>query len=165
MTAEQVIVRRLLKELRKTQKIALGTGIPELVKPHLPSGAEWSAWPTEGTSLKPVDLVVVEASQISQRGDLSLPAGESIPDIPTEEWIVATLHRRDNGEAKIVRDCTLPISRTQCVTTIITEMGVIKVTEVGLVLTEVAPGVATDDVKKNTAASLHVADDIKLMEL
>jgi len=33
------------------------------------------------------------------------------------------------------------------------------------VLTEIRPGIATDEVKKETAASLHVADDLKLMEL
>ena len=48
---------------------------------------------------------------------------------------------------------------------IITELGVIEIADLGLILREVAPGVAVDETKRKTAASLHVADDIKLMEM
>ena len=59
----------------------------------------------------------------------------------------------------------MPVTFPRCVALIITEMGVVEISQVGLVLKEVAPGVATDDIKMKTGASLHIADDIKLMEL
>jgi acetate CoA/acetoacetate CoA-transferase beta subunit len=58
----------------------------------------------------------------------------------------------------------LAIFRSQTAQTIITELGVMKIKEMGLVLTEVAPGISTDNVKNQTAASIHVNDDIKVME-
>lgn len=164
MNPEGLIVKRLLKELENTQRVALGPGIPALVRPYAPQEIE--IWSLENGSISGhVDLAIVEASEISDAGDLSLPPNLPAQNIEAGKWVVATHHTREDGEPKIVRDCRLPVSCPRCVNTIITELGVIEVTDAGLVLKEVAPGVATDDVKKKTAASLHIADDIKLMEL
>jgi 3-oxoacid CoA-transferase subunit B/acetate CoA/acetoacetate CoA-transferase beta subunit len=51
-------------------------------------------------------------------------------------------------EAKIVQTCQLPVTCSRCVLTIITELGVMRINQVGLVLEEVAPGVSTDDAKR-----------------
>jgi acyl CoA:acetate/3-ketoacid CoA transferase beta subunit len=40
-----------------------------------------------------------------------------------------------------------------------------KIKKIGLVLTEVAPGISTDNIKNQTTAGIHVTDDIKVLEL
>ena len=82
-----------------------------------------------------------------------------------KKWIAVTLHTDQDGQSKLVKECRGDTVLSERVGLIITELGVIEVNSVGLVLREVAPGVATDDVRLKTQASLHVADDIRLMEL
>ncbi|MFQ5739332.1 MAG: hypothetical protein ACE5JX_09995 [Acidobacteriota bacterium] len=156
---EEIIVRRVLRELRETPRVALGEGIPQLVRPHLPSLV---CLDSNGGA---VDVAVVEAREVSAQGDLVLSNGVSGPQLEARRWIVATLHTNERGEPKLVRNCRYRVSRPKCVGLVITELGVIEITGVGLVLKEVCPGIATDDVKMKTAASLHVADNIQLMEL
>lgn len=165
LTAEQLIAKRLLKELRRAGTVALGAGIPELVKPHLQPSIQVVALRNGTRPKASVDAAVVEAAQISRQGDLCLAPGNDIHELESPEWIVAMRHNGQDGAFKIVETCQLPITRARCVKTIITELGVIEVNDVGLVLKEVAPGVATDEVKKRTGTSLHVADDITVMEL
>ena len=158
----QIIITRVLKEIQDGQTIALGSGIPQLIKPHLTDAVQLK---DPAAEQQRVDLAVVEAAEISQQGDLALISGEELHDLKADHWIVATPHTRETGEAKIVQTCQLSVSHHQCAATIITELGVLQISEVGLVLTEVAPGISTDDIKNHTAASIHVADDIKVMEL
>ncbi len=164
VSPEQVILTRLSRELSGIGRVALGDGLPRLVRPHLAAATHSVLLSDNGAGLDRVDAVVVEAAQISDRGDLVVAAVD--PELLPEaaRWIVATHHTHADGQPKLVRECNLPVSREHCVGTIITELGVIRISEVGLVLTEVAPGVSTDEVKLKTNASLHVADDIRLME-
>lgn len=163
MTAEQLIATRLLKELR-SGVVALGAGIPQLVQPYLDPATRVVPL-SNGTRRSSVDTVVLEAAEISHRGDLCLASGDDLHGLQSHRWIAAMHHNRADGAFKIVERCRLPISRADCVNTIITELGLIEINEVGLVLREIAPGVAADEVKKRTGASLHVADDIQVMEL
>jgi len=48
--------------------------------------------------------------------------------------------------------------------TIVTEMAYIQVTEQGLVLEKVAPGLTAEDVQRATEARLVVSDSLKVME-
>lgn len=165
LDSRDVILARLRRELDNVEKVGLGEGIPRLVEPFLPAGTRAVAIPSNGGGpVEPVDVAVVEALEVSHQGDLVLPSPMN-GALEAKRWIVATLHSRDDGQPKLVRDCHLPVSLPHCVTLVITELGVIEIGAVGLVLREVAPGVATDEVKLKTRASLHVADDIRLMEL
>ena len=164
MDPVQIIISRVLREVQDRHTLALGQGLPQLLKPHLSESVQVLEL-EPGTQPPSVDVVVVEAAEVSQQGDLALIPGEEISDLKADQWIVATLHAREDGEAKIVQTCQLPVACSRCVSTIITELGVMKINQVGLVIEEVAPGISTDDVKSQTAASIHVADDIKVMEL
>ena len=64
-----------------------------------------------------------------------------------------------------LKKCNLPLSAAKCVDIIITDKAVMKVTDKGLVLIEVAPGLTVDEVVKNTDADLIIADDVKEMEI
>jgi 3-oxoacid CoA-transferase subunit B len=72
-------------------------------------------------------------------------------------------HTTREGAPKILKKCTLPLTGLRVVDTIVTEMGYIKVTPEGLLLTEIAPGIAPEDVQKATEAPLRVAKDLKVM--
>jgi acyl CoA:acetate/3-ketoacid CoA transferase beta subunit len=164
MNDEQVILRRLTKELQHSGKVALGPGVPLKALRLLASGTQVYQLSSAKLPLA-VDLVALEADEISSDGAFCLSEQADVPDLEAGGWIIATYHTREDGKPRIVRNCRLPHFGNRSANKIITQLGVIEVTESGLVLREVAPGVSTDDVKKATAASLHVADDIKLMDL
>jgi 3-oxoacid CoA-transferase subunit B len=77
--------------------------------------------------------------------------------------IIAMEHTTKEGEAKIVKRCSLPLTGVGVVDLIVSELGVIEVTPEGLVLREVAPGVTPEDVQKATEPTLRRAPDLKTM--
>ncbi len=164
MDPTQIIITRLLKEVQPGQTIALGKGLPQLIKPHLETSIKIMDL-TPNTESRSVQLAVVEAEEVSQMGDFSLTSGQEVPSLEADQWVVTAPHSRADGTPRIVQTCQLPISPVGTATTIITDLAVIKIHEMGLVLIEVAPGIGADEVKTHTAASIHVADDIKVMEL
>ncbi len=166
LDSTEIITRRLVRELESVSSVLLGEGIPALAAPFLPDSVRYREWSSGEDRFPPeVDAVVSEALEVSDKGDLVLPGQPHFNGLRTGRWIVATHHTRLDGEPKLVRECHLPISVPACVGLVITELGVIGISEVGLTLQEVAPGVGTDDVKMRTRASLHIADDIRLMQL
>ena len=79
--------------------------------------------------------------------------------------IVAMEHIDRNGRPKIVKECGYPLTGTDCVSLIVTDVAVIEVTPNGLVLRETAPGWTAEDVQAETEPRMIVAPDLKDMEL
>jgi 3-oxoacid CoA-transferase subunit B len=79
--------------------------------------------------------------------------------------IVAMEHSTKDGQPKILKKCTLPMTGVEVVDLIVTELAVIAVTPEGLVLREVAPGVSAEEVQKLTEAKLIVAENLKTISL
>ncbi len=120
-------------------------------------------------------ISVLGGLQVSAQGDLAihgmsetdeyLQIGGSM-DLAwgARRLLVAMTHNTKDGQPKIVRELTLPLTARKCVDLIITDLGVIAVAEQGLVLKEVAPGWTPQEVQEFTAAPLTFAADLKEME-
>ena len=72
-------------------------------------------------------------------------------------------HATKDGQPKILKKCTLPLTGVKVVDTIVTEMAYIRVTPEGLLLEEIAPGLTVDDVQQATGAKLRVSSTLKTM--
>src|ERR1700692_1010875 len=78
--------------------------------------------------------------------------------------VVAMEHTTREGQPKILKKCTLPLTGAKVVDAIVTEMAYIRVTAEGLVLEEIAPGLTAEDVQRATGARLIVGARLKVME-
>ena len=121
-----------------------------------------------------VDATVLGALQVDKKGNLAnwMIPGKMVPgmggamDLVTgaKKVIIAMTHTA-KGNPKILKECTLPLTAPEQVNLIVTEMGVMEVTDKGLVLKEIGPEVTIEDIKAATEADFIVADDLKPMEV
>ena len=119
-----------------------------------------------------VDATILGCLECDEKGNMSnwIIPGKKMPGmggamdlvVGAKKVIVAMEHTA-KGAHKILKECRLPLTATKVVNMIITEMGVMKVTDQGLVLTEYNPEFTVEEIQNATEAILIISDDLKPM--
>lgn len=117
-----------------------------------------------------VDLTILGAMEVDQTGSIAnwMVPGKMIKGMGgamdlvagAKRVIVAMLHTDKTGASKLLKKCTLPLTGTQCIDRVVTDLGVMDITNEGFLLREFAPGLTPDDVVKATDAPLRIAPDV-----
>ena len=189
LTRDQIVLRAA-QELRDGYYVNLGIGIPTLVANAIPPGVEVVLQSENGIlGLGPfpaddqVDADLINAGKqtvtvlpgaaffssadsfamiragkidLSILGAMDLAAG-------SRRLVVTMEHVAKNGDRKILKNCTLPLTGVACVHRIITDHAVLDVVPGGLKLVELAPGLTVADVQAVTEPKLIVEGKVPTM--
>ncbi len=122
-----------------------------------------------------LDAAVLGAFQVSMHGDL---ASWKLPNAPlgrvggamdltvgSKRVFLFMQHCTNKGESKIVEECSYPLTAPRCVDRIYTNLAVIDVTEDGLVVRDLAPGISFEYVQERTAAPLKLSADVQSAQI
>ncbi len=122
-----------------------------------------------------IDLTVLGAFEVTEKGDIAswkVP-GKLIKGMggamdlvaAAKNIIVAMQHTDKEGNSKLLKECTLPLTGVKCVKRIVTNLAVIDVVEDGFKLIERAPGVSVEEIQKATEGNLIVAGEVPEMKV
>lgn len=119
-----------------------------------------------------VDMTVLGALQVDEKGNLAnwMIPGKMVPgmggamDLVTgAKKVVIAMEHTVKGNHKILKQCNLPLTAAGQVNLIVTEMGVMEVTDKGLVLKEINPEFTLEEVQAATEAELIISDNLITM--
>jgi 3-oxoacid CoA-transferase subunit B len=122
-----------------------------------------------------VQLTVLGAMEVSQDGDIAnwkIP-GKMVKGMggamdlvaSAENIIVAMMHTNREGESKILKKCTLPLTGVGCVKKVVTELAVLEIKDGKFYLLERAPGVSVEEIVSKTEGDLVVPDFVPEMNI
>lgn len=112
-----------------------------------------------------IDLAILGAMEVDEKGDLAnwMIPGKMVKGIGGAMDLVAGVkrvvivmdHMTKNGQPKLLRKCTLPITGAGVVNRVITNLCVLDITASGFYLVELAPDVNVDEIANATDAIIH----------
>lgn len=116
-----------------------------------------------------VDVTVLGALQVDEKGNLAnwMIPGKLVPGmggamdlVVGAKKVIVAMEHTNKGKHKILKECILPLTAKNQVDLIVTEMGVIEVTEKGLLLIEINEEFSIDEVQAATEAKLIISDNL-----
>ena len=121
-------------------------------------------------------ISIMGGFQVSEKGDLANwnTGGDALGGtiggamdlaVGSRMVIITMDHTTKEGDYRIVKKCSYPLTAKECVNLIVTGLAVIEVTPQGLLLKEVAPGWTAEEVQALTEPKLIIAPDLKEIEL
>ena len=123
-----------------------------------------------------IDLAILGAMEISQEGDIAnwmIPGkmvkgmGGAMDLVAGVRRVIVTMeHTNKKGDPKIIPACTLPLTGLACIDMIITDLCVMEMDpdRRRFRVTEIAPGVAVDEIRAKTTAEILFADDLRTID-
>ena len=121
-----------------------------------------------------VDVTVLGALQVDQQGNLAnwIIPGKMVPGmggamdlVVGAQKVIVAMEHTVKGKPKLLKQCSLPLTATNQVDLIITELGVIKLTDRGMELVEIAPETTIDEIQAATEAPLLISPSLTTMAL
>ncbi|MBT0607864.1 CoA transferase subunit B [Aequorivita echinoideorum] len=122
-----------------------------------------------------VDLTILGAMEVSQNGDIAnwkIPGklvkgmGGAMDLVASaENIIVAMMHTNREGESKLLKSCSLPLTGVKCVKKIVSNLAVLEIIDGKFHLLERAPGVSVEEIKQATEGDLVIDGEIPEMNL
>lgn len=122
-----------------------------------------------------VDITILGAFEVSETGDIAswkIPGklvkgmGGAMDLVASAKNIIVAMRHTDrNGNSKILKNCSLPLTGVKCVQKVVTDLAVLERSENGFKLLERAPGVSVEDIKKATEANLIIDGDVPEMNV
>ncbi|WNF38931.1 CoA transferase subunit B [Bacillaceae bacterium IKA-2] len=118
-----------------------------------------------------IDLAILGAMEVAENGDLAnwMIPGKMIKGMGgamdlvhgARRVVIIMDHVNRNGEPKILKQCSLPLTGKAVVNRIITDRAVIDVTDKGMELIEVMDGFTVEDIQNSTEPELIIAENLK----
>ncbi|MGF6948764.1 acetate CoA/acetoacetate CoA-transferase beta subunit [Neobacillus sp. B4I6] len=120
-----------------------------------------------------VDITILGSLEVSKKGDLAnwIVPGKKVPGMggamelaqKAKKVIVVMNHCDKQGRPKIVTSCTLPLTSSACVDLIITDLAVFRVSEEGLLLTELFAPYSLETVVNKTGCEFKIQETVRMI--
>lgn len=120
-----------------------------------------------------LDITILGALEVAENGDLAnwIVPGQLVPGMggamdlakKAKKVIAMTMHTDKKGNSKLKKVCELPLTATECISIVITDIGVIEVSNKGFLLKELFEGHTVEEAIEKTEAKLNVADNIRII--
>ena len=178
------IAKRVAKEFQDGDIVTLGIGLPTLIADYLPPEKHVTLQSENGvlgvgktpayfdsfTSFNMIrgghiNATVLGALQVDEEGNLAnwVVPGKLVPGmggamdlVVGAQKVIVAMEHTNNGQPKILKKCTLPLTATHEVDMIITEKGVFQLNANGLTLIEISPLSSLEDIRSTTDADFKV---------